>query len=220
MEFLKDIELDDEIKGKLTEGIQAYVQTQIEEQVTGLKAKNDELLAEKKRIQREKEKADAEARTEAERVAQEQNDFKQLYESQKAEAEKLQVQLEEVNSNVQRQTVMSEAARLASGLTKDVAKAKLLEQQISQRLTLVDGEIKVLDESGQLTVSKPESLTESIRENYPFLVDGSQASGGGAARSQGGADAGEKMVSRTDFDAMGQRERATFVKEGGKVIDD
>lgn len=220
MEFLKDIELDDEIKGKLTEGIQAYVQTQIEEQVTGLKAKNDELLAEKKRIQREKEKADAEARTEAERVAQEQNDFKQLYESQKAEAEKLQVQLEEVNSNIQRQTVMSEAARLASGLTKDVAKAKLLEQQISQRLTLVDGEIKVLDESGQLTVSKPESLTESIRDNYPFLVDGSQASGGGAARSQGGADAGEKMVSRTDFDAMGQRERATFVKEGGKVIDD
>jgi len=220
MEFLKDIELDDEIKGKLTEGIQAYVQTQIEEQVTGLKAKNDELLAEKKRIQRDKEKADAEARIEAERVAQEQNDFKQLYESQKAEAEKLQVQLEEVNSNIQRQTVMSEAARLASGLTKDVAKAKLLEQQISQRLTLVDGEIKVLDESGQLTVSKPESLTESIRENYPFLVDGSQASGGGAARSQGGADAGEKMVSRTDFDAMGQRERATFVKEGGKVIDD
>jgi len=220
MEFLKEIELDDEIKGKLTEGIQAYVQTQIEEQVTGLKAKNDELLAEKKRIQREKEKADAEARTEAERVAQEQNDFKQLYESQKAEAEKLQVQLQEVNSNIQRQTVMSEAARLASGLTKDVAKAKLLEQQISQRLTLVDGEIKVLDESGQLTVSKPESLTESIRENYPFLVDGSQATGGGAARSQGGADAGEKMVSRTDFDAMGQRERASFVKEGGKVIDD
>jgi len=63
-------------------------------------------------------------------------------------------------------------------------------------------------------------LTESIRENYPFLVDGSQATGGGAARSQGGADAGEKMVSRTDFDAMGQRERASFVKEGGKVIDD
>lgn len=220
MEFLKEIELDDEIKGKLTEGIQAYVQTQIEEQVTGLKAKNDELLAEKKRIQREKEKADAEARTEAERIAQEQNDFKQLYESQKAEAEKLQAQLEEVNTSVQRQTVMSEAARLALGLTKDVAKAKLLEQQISQRLTLVDGEIKVLDESGQLTVSKPESLTESIRENYPFLVDGSQASGGGAARSQGGADAGEKMVSRTDFDAMGQRERASFVKEGGKVIDD
>jgi len=160
MEFLKEIELDDEIKGKLTEGIQAYVQTQIEEQVTGLKAKNDELLAEKKRIQREKEKADAEARTEAERVAQEQNDFKQLYESQKAEAEKLQVQLQEVNSNIQRQTVMSEAARLASGLTKDVAKAKLLEQQISQRLTLVDGEIKVLDESGQLTVSKPEYLNQ------------------------------------------------------------
>lgn len=220
MEFLKEIELDDEIKGKLTEGIQTYVQTQIEEQVTGLKAKNDELLAEKKRIQRDKEKADAEARTQAERIAQEQNDFKQLYESQKTEAEALQVKLQEMTSNIQRQTVMSEAARLASGLTKDVAKAKLLEQQISQRLALVDGEIKVLDESGQLTVSKPESLTESIRENYPFLVDGSQASGGGAARSQGGADAGEKMVSRTDFDAMGQRERASFVKEGGKVIDD
>lgn len=216
MEFLKDLELDDEIKTKLSEAVQA----QIEEQVTGLKAKNEELLAEKKRIQKEKEQIDAQARAEAERIAQEQNDFKQLYESQKTEAETLQAKLQEMTSNIQRQTVMSEAARLASSLTKDVAKAKLLEKEISQRLTLVDGEIKVLDESGQLTVSKPESLTATIKESYPFLVDGSQATGGGAARSQGGAEAGEKLVSRTDFDAMGQRERATFVKEGGKVIDD
>ena len=220
MEFLKEIELDDEIKGKLTEGIQAYVQTQIEEQVTGLKAKNDELLAEKKRIQREKEKADAEARTEAERVAQEQNDFKQLYESQKNEADSLRKKIEEMNHAVQRQTITGEAAKIASALTKDVAKAKLLEKEISQRLSLVENEIRVVDDSGQLTVSTLDDLTAQIRANYPFLIDGIQAQGGGAARSQGRADVGGKEISRSQFDEMNQAQRARFFRDGGKVIND
>jgi len=62
-----------------------------------------------------------------------------------------------------------------------------------------------------------QELTQSIKAEYPFLVDGSQAAGGGATGGSSGAgDA--KQVSRTDFDAMDTRKRMSFVKSGGKII--
>jgi len=89
MDFLKEIELPDDVKGQLEEKLQEFTQAQIEEQVQGLKAKNEELLAEKRRAQQEKEKIDAEAKAERERIAAENGQFKELYESQKEEANKL-----------------------------------------------------------------------------------------------------------------------------------
>lgn len=224
MEFLKEVELDEAVKEQLTEKfnqtLEQTLQEKIAEEVQGLKAKNDELLAEKKAAQRAKEELDAKARAEKEEIAKKQNDFQQLYESQKQEADSLRKKIEEMNHAVQRQTIGGEAAKIASTLTKDVAKAKLLEKEISQRLSLVENEIRVVDESGQLTVSTLDDLTASIRQNYPFLVDGIQAQGGGAARSHGGADVGGKEISRSQFDEMNQAQRARFFRDGGQIVDD
>lgn len=224
MEFLNEVELDDSVKQQLAEKfnktLEQTLQEKIAEEVQGLKAKNDELLAEKKAAQRAKEELDAKARAEKEEIAKKQNDFQQLYESQKQEADTLRQKIEEMNKAVQRQTIGGEAMRIASSLTKDVAKAKLLEKEISQRLSLVENEIRVVDESGQLTVSTLDDLTAQIRTNYPFLVDGIQAQGGGAARSHGGADVGGKEISRSQFDEMNQAQRARFFRDGGKVIND
>jgi len=219
MDFLKEIELPDDVKGQLEEKLQEFTQTQIEEQVQGLKAKNEELLAEKRRAQQEKEKIDAEAKAERERIAAENGQFKELYESQKEEANQLRSTIEQMNQAVAQQKVQTEAQRLASSLTKDVARAKLLEKEIGQRLQLVDGEVKVVDESGQLTVSTLDDLSATIKQSYPFLVDGSQAQGGGAARSQGGADVGAREMSRDDFDQMNPQKKAEFMKSGGKLVD-
>lgn len=224
MEFLNEVELDDSVKQQLAEKfnktLEQTLQEKIAEEVQGLKAKNDELLAEKKAAQRAKEEIDAKARAEKEETAKKQNDFQQLYESQKQEADSLRKKIEEMNHAVQRQTIGGEAMRIASTLTKDVAKAKLLEKEISQRLSLVESEIRVVDESGQLTVSTLDDLTAQIRTNYPFLVDGIQAQGGGAARSHGGADVGGKEISRSQFDDMNQAQRARFFRDGGKIIND
>lgn len=224
MEFLNEVELDDSVKQQLAEKfnqtLEKTLQEKIAEEVSGLKAKNDELLSEKKAALRAKEELDAKARAEKEEIAKQQNDFKQLYESQKQEADSLRKKIEEMNHAVQRQTIGGEASRIAATLTKDVAKAKLLEKEISQRLSLVENEIRVVDESGQLTVSTMDDLTAQIRTNYPFLVDGIQAQGGGAARSHGGADVGNKQISRSEFDGMNQGQRAKFLREGGKVIND
>lgn len=224
MEFLNEVEIDESVKQQLAEKfnetLNQTLQEKIAEEVQGLKAKNDELLAEKKAAQRAKDELDAKARAEKEEIAKKQNDFQQLYESQKQEADSLRKTIEEMNLNVQRQTVASQASKIASTLTKDVAKAKLLEKEISQRLALVDNEIRVTDESGQLTVSTLDDLTANIRTNYPFLVDGIQAQGGGAARSHGGADVSGKEISRNQFDEMSQGQRAKFIRDGGNVIDD
>jgi rRNA-processing protein FCF1 len=86
MEFLNDIDLDQELKTqlqqKIDEAMKAKVAEELESQTKGLKAKNDELLAEKKAIQRAREESDAKTRAEAEELAKKQNNFQQLYESQ------------------------------------------------------------------------------------------------------------------------------------------
>lgn len=220
MELLNDIEIDDNVKAQISERLQDEVKKQIESEIAGLKAKNDELLAEKQQRQREIEEANNRAKKEAEEKARADNDYKQLFEAQKNEAETLRQTIEKMNYEVNQQKVSREASKLASALTKDTGRAKLLEQQISQRLTLVDNEIRVTDESGQLTVSSLEDLTNSIRTNYPFLVDGSQAQGGGAVRAQGRAEVRQRELSRSEFEGLGHYERQQFFEQGGKLFDE
>jgi hypothetical protein len=220
MEFLNDIELDDDIKKTLAEKLQAEIKTRINEQTSGLKAKNDELLAEKKRVQQEREEAKQQAALEAEKNARNENDDKQLFESQKEESNALRVKIDEMNGNIVRQKINSEAFKVASSLTKDAKKAQLLQEKISQRLTLVDDELRVTDASGQLTVSNLGELAEAIRSEYSFLVDGSQANGGGAARAQGGASARQTQISRSEFDGLSHAQRKQFLSEGGKLFND
>lgn len=223
MEFLNEVEVDDAVKQQLAEKFKETLEKTLEEkvaeEVSGLKAKNDELLAEKKAAQRAKEELDAKARAEKERYAQENGQYQELYESQKQEANSLRQKIEEMNQQVARQKVQSEATKLASTLTKDVAKAKLLEEKLSQRLALMDGELRVTDDSGQLTVSSIDDLVSTVRTDFPFLIDGIQATGGGATRSQGRADVGFREVSRSDFEGMKHADRARFLKEGGKIFD-
>jgi hypothetical protein len=223
MEFLNETELDDAVKQQLAEKFKETLDKTLEEkvaeEVAGLKAKNDELLAEKKAAQRAKEELDAKARAEKERYAQENGQYQELYESQRQEADGLRKKIEEMNQHALRQQVKSEATKLANSLTKDVAKAKLLEEKLSQRLTLMEGEIRVTDDSGQLTVSSIDDLVGSVKTDFPFLVDGIQATGGGATRSQGRADVGFREMSRSEFDGMLQADRAKFLRDGGKIFD-
>jgi len=223
MDTLNSLEIDDEIKTKLQAEIQEQITARtaatVEEHVKGLKAKNDELLAEKKAMQQAKLEAEQLAKTEAEEKAKAKNDYRQLFESQQEETKKYQQQFNDLQNSIKKQKIHSEAIKIASSLTKDTGRAQLLGQQISQRLTLVDDELRVTDESGQLTVSTLEELTNSIRTAYPFLVDGSQSTGGGATRSEGRADTSIKEISRTEFDAMSQAQRSAHFRSGGKIID-
>jgi hypothetical protein len=215
MDFLKDIEIDPELKTTLEQQFKSYV----EETTKGLKANNDALLAEKKKAQEAAEQAGQQAKIENEEKLKAKNDYKQLFESQQAETGKLRQQIDSMTTQANQAKIMTEAAKIAAGLTKDVGRLKLLQKEVGQRLILVDDKIRVVDESGQLTVSTLEELTSRIKADYPFLVDGSQATGGGAARSSGGAGSGDRTITRTDFDGMRPVDRTKFMQSGGRVTD-
>lgn len=212
---IEGIELNDEQR----EAIQAHIQAMIDQEVSGLKSKNDQLLAEKKAKQREAEEAQRMAQQQAEEKAKAENDYKQLFEAQKSEADILRDQMAKMQQDAIQARINAESGRIAGGLTKDTAKAALLQQQISQRLSIVDDEIRVTD-NGQLTVSTLDDLTSSIKERYPFLVDGSQAAGGGAARSEGRAQERSSEMSRAEFEAMSHQQRAEFFASGGQLFDE
>jgi len=220
-DLLQDVELDDGLKQQLAERFDAMLQERMEAETKGLKSKVDELLGEKKRVQREKEEAALMAAQEAEERAAKANDYKQLYESQKQQADSLRSTIEKMNGDIQRQRISQEAAKIASTLTKDTVRAELLQEKLSQRMTLVDGEIRVTDESGQLTVSSLDDLTNAVKSRYAVLIDGSQASGGGAVRAQGGAEArGGKEMSRAEFNGLTMRQQSEFMRGGGKLFDE
>lgn len=212
--------LDDSVKGLYSQGEDGYtlnVDGVPKEDVSGLKRKIDELLTEKKTVQQKAMEAEELSRLETAEKLRKANDFEQLYNSSESERQKAADELATLKANLQQQQVEGQAGRVAASLTKDTARANLLSQQISSRLSLVDGEVRVLDTNGNLTVSSVEELTQSIKAEYPFLVDGSQAAGGGATGGSSGAG-DTKQVSRADFDAMDSRKRMSFVKSGGKII--
>jgi len=212
--------LDDSVKGLYSQGEDGYtlnVDGVPKEDVSGLKRKIDELLTEKKTVQQKAMEAEELAKQETAEKLKKANDYEQLYNSSESERQKAADELATLKANLQQQQVASQATKVASQLTKDTARAKLLSEQISSRLSLVDGEVRVLDANGNLTVSSVEELTQSIKAEYPFLVDGSQAAGGGATGGSSGAG-DTKTVSRADFDSMDAVKRMKFVKSGGKII--
>ena len=174
-DLLQDIELDDSVKQQIAsrfeETLQAQLQAKLQEETTGLKSKVDELLAEKKKVQAEREAAREQAKLEAEEKARAENNYKELFESQKEESSVLRQTIEKMNADIQRQKINEQAVKLAASLTKDTGRAQLLQKEFSQRLALVDGELRVTDSSGQLTVSSLEDLVSSVKTDYPFLGD-------------------------------------------------
>ena len=219
-ELLQDIELEDSLKEQLSERFNRALEDHLEERTRGLKTKVDELLGEKKRVQQEREQAREQARREAEEKAKAEDNYKQLYESSREENNQIRSQLDKMNADIQKQKISEQAVKLAAQLTKDTGRAQLLQKEFSQRLALVDGELRVTDASGQLTVSSLEDLVTSVKTDYPFLVDGIQASGGGATKAQGGAEARSKEMSRSDFEALSAVQKQEFFRNGGKLYDE
>lgn len=212
--------LDESQQGLYSQGEDGYtlnVEGVPKEDVTGLKQKIDKLLGEKKTAQQKAIEAEERAKAEAAEKLKKANDFEQLYNSSEAERQKTANELTDLKNTIQKQKLRSEASSIAGEMTKDTARAKLLTEQIQSRLSLVDGEVRVLDANGNLTVSTINELTNSIKAEYPFLIDGSKSTGGGAVGGNGSRAEISKTKSRADFEAMNAHKKMEFIKSGGIV---
>jgi len=200
------------------DGFKLIVEGLPTEDVSGLKKKVDELLSEKKSEQAKREEAEKAAQEAKDKAAKEAGNYKELFESSENKVKTLEEALKDRDARDKRQSIGGKALELAQGLTKDVSRAKLLAEQLKGRLDLVDGELKVLDTAGALTVSTTDELVEQVKKDYPFLVDGKDSSGGGSSGDKGGAG-DSKKITRDQFNEMDHVARSKFAKDGGKVED-
>ena len=160
------------------------------EDVTGLKAKIDELLAEKKSASERAKAAEAAAKLAAEEAARKSGDTEALDKSWQAkfaarEAE-LAASLEQKTRAITSMTVDSAAIRLASELAGDLGTADLLIPHITRRLAVEERDgafvAAVRDAHGKPSASSIDDLKKEFSSNPAFarVIAGSKAAGGGA----------------------------------------
>ena len=163
------------------------VQKMIDDQVSGLKNKVEELLGEKKSAAQKAKELEEQQKTQEEERLKEKEQFRELYEREQTSKKELQEQFEEFQNRIKKQEIQNASLKLASELTRDTARGELLQEKASQYAKYnEDG--SVIFELGGVQVDQ-EKVLNHLKEKYPFLVDGSGATGGGASGStqNGGA---------------------------------
>lgn len=204
--------------GPTLEELQAQIDT-LTQSNSALEAKNNELLGETKAAKKARREAEEAARLEAENKAKAAGDHEQLYKSSEEARLKLQQEHESLVESVANEKRNNEAMKIAAKLA-DGDNADLLSEHIAKRLKFVDGELKVTDNNGGLTVSTVDDLSTEFQNNARFsaLLRGNQSSGGGAA---GGSKSGgaAKVITRAEYDALDPIAAAKFFKDGGSLTD-
>lgn len=204
---------EDKTKGQPQEKPQHFtaedVEKKIAEATAGLKAKVEELLGETK-AEREKrqemERAAEQAETERKRKA---GEFQGLYEKTLKDLEEERAAKEQLKTAMIQKEIKNAASALATEWTRDAAKAAVLADYIAKHVkTDADGNVTGY-EFGGIDIDKAK-LAEHFRQQYPFLMDGSQANGGGASGGNGGAATPQRSK-------MTPAEKNAYIREHGQA---
>lgn len=193
--------------GKFVLGIEGLPQ---QEDVSGLKAKVDELLGEKKAAEKKAREAEEAARLEREELARKSGNVEEL---ERSWTEKFNRREAELNGMLEQErgtlggqirdlTVGRTATDIASALAVQ-GSAKALLPHIERRLSVEqrDGKpvVVVLDAQGKLSAATLDELKAEIANDAAFapLIAGSKASGGGAGGAGGGGGAPKGKIGGT-----------------------
>lgn len=194
-------------KYKLEDGteIEAFTAEELDaklnETTAGLKAKVDELLGESKSAKQKARELEELQRQAEEEGLKQREEFRTLYEREQRAKAELAEKYEGFAKRIQQKEVESSALSLAAELTRDTKRAELLKEQVSKYARYTEDGVKF--EMGGVEVDRAKVLAH-ITDNYPFLVDGSGATGGGAAGSTG---AGPHTTGKVDGD---NKERTAY----------
>ena len=186
----------------------------------GMQAKMNVLLHETKTAKTAAKEAAENALQEAKTKAKTNGNYEELYKS----SEEARVTLQEELTGLKGQVSDGKRKSIANTLAADLAdgeNVKLLSTFILPRLKFSDGEMKVVDSKGQLTVSTVEDLKNEFKNNNSFksLLRGNQASGGDAPGGNKGGDTKGKVITRAEFDKLDPIKKMEHSKSGGKIVD-
>jgi hypothetical protein len=190
----------------------SYTQEQLDELIlsstTGLKAKVDELLGEKKKVTQASKDLEEKNRLAEEQRAKEQNDYKSLFESSQTKAQEYESKYADLNKSILTEKTNSESMKIASELA-DGQNASLLSEFIKRRIGYIDGKVVVNDVTGNPTVSTVDDLKKEFIKSgmYDSLLRQSKAAGGGA---NGGG--GDRVTNTKDLSKMSRSEKLEYFK--------
>lgn len=154
----------------------------LQDEVERMRKHNETLLAEKK-AETEKRKAEqAEKDALAQEQARKKGDFDTLEKQYQDKIAKLEAEIVERDKQRDSDLVKSEALKLASSLSDNEHNQAILQMLIEKRLTAENGQVKVVDDLGNATISTIADLKNEISTSGKFdsLITGTKASGVGA----------------------------------------
>lgn len=114
---------------------------------------------------------------------EEKQEFEKLWRSEQEQRNSVTKELEELRGKIALKDRSSEAQRVAASLATDTARAELLQKEAMGFIHHTPEGIKINGPGGEAWDAK--QLGSYLKERYPFLVDGSKASGGGAVGASG-----------------------------------
>ena len=154
----------------------------LQDEVEKLRKHSETLLAEKKAEQQKQREAQAEKDALAQEQARKKGDFDTLEKQYQDKIAKLEAEIVERDKQRDSDLVKSEALKLASSLSDNEHNQEILQMLIEKRLTAENGQIKVVDDLGNATISTIADLKNEISTSGKFdsLITGTKASGVGA----------------------------------------
>ncbi len=154
----------------------------LQDEVEKLRKHSETLLAEKKAEQQKQREAQAEKDALAQEQARKKGDFDTLEKQYQDKIAKLEAEIVERDKQRDSDLVKSEALKLASSLSDNEHNQAILQMLIEKRLTAENGQVKVVDDLGNATISTIADLKNEISTSGKFdsLITGTKASGVGA----------------------------------------
>lgn len=175
------------------------------------KEKRRKAVAEAEALKRATEEATAKALKDA-------GDYKALFEQSEASRVKLAEEKAARDAADALRARTDHAKSIAEKLATDPARRDMLANTILASVELIDGRPVLKGENGAIVETA--TAEAAYRQKYPFLVDGSKSSGGGAPGGTAGAG-GAVVITRAQLDGMTPHARADFfVKNPGAVAVD
>jgi len=173
---LDGLELSDEQLAQINKQNEGLVSAK---DIQGLKDNRDDLLAEKKAIAASKLLSEEKAEAEHLLALQKDNDFKALSKSYEDKLKQYEQRDKDNAIKLQKQAVGTKALEMAKSISSG-DNADLLSTFIERRLRSEQGEIKVTNSNGDLTISSFEDLLNEFKtdQRYASLVVATKASGG------------------------------------------
>lgn len=156
--------------------------SELQAEVERLRKHNETLLSEKK-TETEKRKAEqAEKDKQAEELARKKGDFETLEKQYQDKIAGLEKQLADQVAERNTDLIKSQSAKMAGQLSSNAHNQEILQMLIEKRLTVENGQVKVTDGNGNLTISSVDELVAEFKNGGKFdsLIDGTKASGTGA----------------------------------------